>query len=203
MAFKSEITNRIKRLPMISWIMLLLVLLSLSAGTVVGYLFMSTAGGVTNTLKQAPQVDPQVKEDAFEDNVSILKENVCVSVGDTGYDVYVRAAIVVTWKNGSSVLPVAPVEGVDYSLEEPDPTLWFKNEADGFYYYLNPVVSGHTTEPLIGRCTVLKEAPTKLEGYTLSVDILTQTIQKLGTTDKDNESAVKDAWGIDFTKQGE
>ena len=174
-----------RTLPLISWLMLLLVLVSLSTGTVVAYLAASSKE-LTNRFEPAPQQDPKILE-TFENNT---KENVRVRAGDTGYPVYVRAAIVVTWKNGNNILPQTPVPGTDYEL-----TLGEKwtQRGDGYYYYAEAVPSGETTDPLVTTCTPLKAAPEN--GYSLSVDILTQTVQALGTTDDGTESAVQDAWG--------
>lgn len=172
-------------LPLASWLLILLSVLSLSTGTVVAYLAASTTP-VTNTFVAETQVNPQIQETMQ----GTVKSDVKVQVPDTGYSVYVRAAIVITWKDqDGNVLPQAPAQG-DYSL-----TLgsgWQKS--DGYYYYQSPVKSGGVTTNLIDSCTVLTAAP--VDGYTLSVDIITQTIQALGTTDSENIPAVQDAWKV-------
>ena len=112
-------------LPLASWLLILLSVLSLSTGTVVAYLAASTTP-VINSFQAETDADPQIQE-TMKDNV---KTNVTVKVPDTGYSVYVRAAIVITWKDEhGNVLPQAPAQG-DYSL-----TLgsgWQKKESDGY-----------------------------------------------------------------------
>ena len=126
-----------------------------------------------------------------------MKKNVAVAVGNPGYAVYVRAAIVVTWKDASGkVLAEAPSETVDYSLVL-NTTDWFYH--DGFYYYTSALSSGNTAS-LIQECKVLTEAPAT--GYTLSVEIVAQTIQALGMTDDGTEYAVQNAWKVKVNDDG-
>ncbi|MCH5199273.1 MAG: hypothetical protein J1E34_10265, partial [Oscillospiraceae bacterium] len=72
---------------------------------------------------------------------------------------------------------------------------------DGFYYYvdskgeLQAVESDRSTENLINyvKQVNLENAP---EGYSLSVEIIAQTVQAIGSTDEPLEKpAYKDAWG--------
>jgi len=177
-------------------LILILIVLSLFTGTVVAYL-ATTSDPMSNTFQSEDQSDPQVQEDAFTNGTSMQKQNVYVQVGDNGYSVYVRAAVVVVWTDGKgNVLPQTPVLGTDYSM-----TLgadWEKG-SDGFYYYgssssLKPVASGGSTTNLIVSCEPQKAAP--VEGYALSVDIIAQTIQAMGCTDTGGIPAVQDAWKI-------
>lgn len=180
--------SRKARMPLASWLMILLAVLSLSTGTVVAYLAAST-NPVQNTFKAETQLDPAVTE-VFDGTV---KSDVKVKVGDPGYSVYVRAAIVITWKDANgNVLPQIPVEGTDYNLVMPNPSGWTKH-SDGYYYYNTPVVSGGITTNLIDSCT-RTDTPDPVSGYTLSVDIITQTIQALGTTDDGSKTPIQDAW---------
>ena len=132
-----------------------------------------------------------------------VKENVGVSVGETGYSVYVRAAVSVTWKNAAGdVLAEAPSllrneYSIEYSLTgtpsaDSENAGWFL-AGDGFYYYRYPVQSGGETSPLITLCRQLADAPK--DGYTLCVDIAAQTVQSAGSTDTGDIPAVTDAWG--------
>lgn len=185
-----------KRLPWASWLLILLAVLSLSTGTVIAYLAASS-NPVENTFIPETQINPQISE-TFNNKV---KSNVAVNVGDPGYAVYVRAAIVATWKKTETVDGVTkeyvhsktPVLGTDYSLDLNLGTNsnWTQKD-DGYYYYSQPVISGNT-DVLIESCQPLKEAPE--EDYTLSVEIIAQTIQALGTTDDGSKSALQDAWG--------
>ena len=137
------------------------------------------SGSVTNTFTAAPETDPAITE-SFAGNI---KSDVCVQVGDTGYDVYVRGAIVVTWKNSAgNVLALKPVLGTDYTMTLDDGTNWF--EKDGFYYHKAPVSSNVTSAELITEAKPLKDAPEA--DYYLSVEIVAQTIQALGSTDEGN-----------------
>ena len=152
-----------------------------------------------------------VETDMNGEPLVIVKKDVCIDVGNPGYTVYVRAKVVVTWKDDAgnvySKIPVAGVSG-DYTIsyntvETPGAAKqWFEGP-DGIYYYTSPVpdVSDTSTEPsgitqpLINICEQLKPAP---EGYHLSVEILTQVVQALGTTDVGNIPAVVDAWKVDL-----
>lgn len=180
---------------------LAITLVVMSAVAVFAYLRWSSS--VTNTFTPDDEVDPTILETLDTDNNE--KENVSINVGnnavtnDTGYSVYVRAAIVVTWVKANDpkqVLATPPKEGVDYSIDlttdDADAT-WFKG-TDGFYYYEEAVASGGETADLIDLCQPIKKAP--VDGYVLNVRIISQTIQALGTTDGGNVPAVKDAWGV-------
>lgn len=184
-----------RRIPLASWVLILLAGMSLMVGGVVAYLSAST-GAVLNHFIPEVAEDPSIVE-TFEDNE---KTNVKVNVGEPGYAVYVRAAVVVTWKDkvNGDVLGVMPQAGVDYTIALGDN--WFQG-SDGFYYYRSPVAydgekdSSKLTENLINSCKP-KDGKTPA-GYHLNVEIVAQTIQALGTTDDDNTPAVAKAWGVD------
>ena len=167
----------------------LILLITLSAGAVWAYLKL-TSEPVTNTFSPDKDMNPTIEED-FQDNI---KSDVLVNVGDTGYSVYVRAAVVVTWaKADGTVYATAPVAGTDYTLNW-NGTDWFR-ASDGFYYHKVPVDSKGKTAKLIHSCTpVAGKAPDG--GYTLHVKIVAQTIQALGATDYDGTPAVEDAWKV-------
>lgn len=172
-------------------VLIALVVIGAAVGAAFGYLSAQT-GPVQNTFTTDQKTDPTIVE-TFANNV---KSNVAVDVGNPGYAVYVRAAIVVTWEDGSNnVLPQMPVAGTDYkiSLKTGTADPWFYNPDDGFYYHRTMVDSGKKTEVLIESCSQSAAAP---DGYQLHVEIIAQTIQALGTTDSGNVPAVTDAWGI-------
>lgn len=162
-----------------------LALVIAATGAVYGYL-SAQSGPVTNTFT------PEQNETPAIDN------SYMVSVGDTGYDVYVRAAVVVTWKNSAGeILAEAP----SYTFTLGDG--WF--EHGGFYYYTDMVASGNSTTALINDPV----EPTPVNGdYSLHVEVIAQTIQALGTTDATNgtypsgKPAVTDAWGIAVGNDG-
>ena len=195
-----------RRVPVISWVLAILMVLGLVSGGVVAYLSTSTYP-VTNTFMADAPTDPEIVE-TWDEAVKEVKENVRVNVGDPGYAVYVRAAVVVTWKDaGGNVLAQAPVPEQDYTIVR-NTDDWF--EYGGFYYHKAMVYNtpdttdAHdgTTAVLINSCT-----PKVSKGdYTLSVEIIAQTIQALGTTDEavDGEGnpiptvpAVTNAWGVE------
>ena len=188
-----------KKRSAISWVLIAIVVLGLVSGGVLAYLSTST-GPVTNTFQADAPTNPSISE-TMNDNT---KTNVSVNVGDPGYAVYVRAAVVVTWKDtNGNVLAQAPVEGTDYAIDWNVDTAtdqdkpWFKH--GGFYYYESMVNTNGTTAVLINSCT-----PKVNKGdYTLSVEIIAQTIQALGTADADDTPAVENAWGVKVDSNGQ
>ena len=171
--------------------LLLLAILAVtgfSVGGTYAYLKWSSEELENNFTAEVSEI-PAINE-TFTENV---KSNVTVSVGDTDYSVYVRAVVVATWTNAiGQIHAEAPVEGVDYTLNT-NTTDWFKR-SDGFFYYVNPVAGNGSTTALITNCTPIKAAPD--DGYTLSVQIIAQTIQSGGMTDDGTKPAVTDAWGV-------
>lgn len=188
-----------RKLPLLSWLLLLTAVISLFTGTVAAYLSAKT-DAVTNVFSAEDGANPSISE-TFDKKE---KKNAAVNVGKTDYAVYVRAAVVVTWKDedgrddeGNALEPVPvlgtmPVKGTDYEITYNE-TDWFQK--DGFWYCKTAVGSGGSTPVLIESCSPRKAAPA--DGYALNVEILAQTIQALGTTDGQEERpAVTDAWGV-------
>lgn len=153
--------------------------------------FIKNSGNVVNKLSPADSVNPTIVE-TFDDKA--VKKDVYFKVGETDYPVYVRAAIVFTWQQKDGTVYFSqPTKGIDYTLYL-NSTDWEKG-SDGFYYFKKPVKSGGETSVLIESCEQIKEAPT--DGYTLSVEIIAQTVQAIGTTDDPSEKeAWKDAWNL-------
>ncbi len=186
-----------KRKRILPVILAVLFVIAVTVATVYAYLKTSTDPAVKNTFSAAQDPEATITE-SFKDDV---KSNVAVKVGKTGYSVYVRAAIVVTWKNAENgdVLATKPVAGVDYTIYlniedgEGEPEPWFLH-TDGFYYHKAAVPSEGTTANLIISCEpIAGKAPA---GYGLNVEIVAQTIQSAGTTDTGDTPAVTDAWGV-------
>lgn len=184
---------RKRSISRLSVVLLWIALAGMTVGSAVAYLSHS-GGSVENKLKVAEPTNPLIQEEMN----GTLKSDVMVNVGSPGYAVYVRAAVVVTWKDASgNVLSETPVEGEknDYTIQM-NKVDWF--ESGGFWYCRTMVPSGESSPVLIVSCSQVKE---KGE-YSLSVDIITQTVQALGTTDKNDDPAiseipaVQDAWGI-------
>ena len=196
--------SRRRKLPFLSWLLILTAAASLLTGTVTAYLSYAT-NPATNTFRAAQAVDPTVNE-TFDNKE---KTDVSVNVGNTsvnndaGYSVYVRAAVVVTWKNAEdgNVLGKVPVKDTDYEITF-DETNWFFK--DGFWYHKAAVNSQGNTSVLIINCQKKEGAPVPT-GYNLNVEILAQTIQALGTTDEGDTPvvpAVTDAWKVRVDADG-
>ena len=118
-------------------------------------------------------------------------------VGDIGYSVFVRAAVVVNWKDADGNILAKNAEySKDYTFGSDSG--WFKAD-DGYYYYENAVESGGETSSLASGFTTLSQAP---EGYTLSVDLSAEVIQMAGSTDDDDTPTVTDVWGCTVNNDG-
>lgn len=190
-----------KKIPLASWLLILVALGSLGTGTVTAYLSYATKP-VTNTFQVAQAVDPTVNE-TFNNKE---KTDVSVNVGNTsvendaGYSVYVRAAVVVTWKDSAgNVLGKVPVEGTDYEISFNKNDWFLKGD---YWYHREAVNSQGYTSVLIKNCKK-KEGASVPTGYNLNVEILAQTIQALGTTDIGETPAVTDAWSVYVDANGE
>ena len=173
-----------------------LLVAAVTAGSVVAYLKIN-GGLVQNDFSVAPEHTPAVNE-TFD---GVIKQNVKVDIGNPGYAVYVRAAIVITWKKGEdgSVLGQPPVKDTDYVIVL-NTAEWF--EEGGFYYCKNYVNSGDDS-PVLINSVKLKDGVTSPEsGYTFNVEIISQTIQAAGKTDVGDIPAVTDAWGVTVDASG-
>lgn len=153
--------------------------------------FIKNSGNVVNAFSPAESVTPEIME-TFDGNT--VKKDVYFKVGETDYPVYVRAAIVFTWQQKDGTVYFSqPTEGIDYTLYL-NSTDWEKG-SDGFYYFNKSVKSDGETSVFIKSCEQIKEAPD--DDYTLSVEIIVQTVQAIGATDDASEKeAWKDAWGL-------
>lgn len=180
-----------------------IVLAAVLVGAVYAALQGKTETPVKNSMSAEKDPEPKVVE--TWDNT--VKKDVSVNVGDPKYSVYVRADIVVTWKDkDGNVYSKLPEAGKDFTIDlttvSGTPTTlntWFLG-ADGFYYYTSPVVSGNTAV-LINECKVKEDTAQKPDGYQLSVEIIAQTVQYKGTTDRDDKiTAVEDAWHVTLSQ---
>ncbi len=107
-----------------------------------------------------------------------------VQIQNTGdIPAYIRARIVVTWKDTRGNVSAVPVKDSDY-------TITFNGEKwtlQGDYWYCNTAVNAKDFTPvLITKCEKTGNAP---DGYNLSVEILADAIQS------EPASAVTEAWG--------
>ena len=172
-----EIMKKHKRTILLSALAVMSAISIMSVGPTYAYLKLEAPSHPENSFTAAASVDPTVNDDYS------------VSVGETNYSVYVRAAIVVTWKDSEgAILATAPVEGTDYTIASG--AKWTP-DSDGFYYYNEAVRSGQSTDALITSVSPIRNAPE--EGYSLSVDVVAQTIQAKGTT-VGGTKAIVDAW---------
>ena len=178
------------RVPIAAWVLLLIAGATVITGTVTAFLSAAT-NPVKNEFETALNPVPSISE-TFDGNA---KTNVSVDLGETGagYAVFVRARIVVTWKDSSgNVYRTTPIQGTHYTMTCNSAGGWF--EKDGFWYCKTALSSGKTPI-LIDSCAPIAE--TAPDGYTLNVEVLAQTIQALGTTDDASQTpAVTQAWGV-------
>ena len=185
--------KKARRMVICAFVAVLLVA-AVTAGSVVAYLKIN-GGSVQNDFTVAPDHNPEVNE-TFD---NVIKQQVKVDIGEPGYAVYVRAAIVITWKDESgNVLGQPPVNDTDYVINL-NTTDWFVK--DGFYYCINYVKSGDDS-PILIESVKLKDGAVVPAGYKLNVEIITQTIQAAGKTDIGDTPAVTDAWGISVDSNG-
>ncbi len=176
------------------FLILITVLFVLAVTLATVYAYLQTQTGATENSFSAA-IDPEITvTETFKDNV---KSNVAVKVGESPYSVYVRVAVVVTWKDAENgnVMAMAPVAGTDYTISL-NTTDWFLH-TDGYYYHKNPVAGGSSTSILINSCApIAAKVP---DGYKLNVEIVAQAIQSEGKTDVGDIPAVTDAWKVNVS----
>ena len=197
----NEVNRKNKRIKPLGIIIILLLLTAVTAASLLFAAYLKNSYEVKNTFKPADSIIPEIVE-TFEENDYKLKEDVSFKVGTTEYPVYVRAAIVITWQDKNGIVyfskPVPPVDEDGNENENPDYSIllnlddWTLGE-DGFYYCNSiiyppdpPVEGGGETPILIKECKQVLPAPA--DGYTLSVEIIVQTIQAVGYTDGEDNT---------------
>lgn len=156
------------------WIVLILAVLGMSFGGARAYL-SHTGGEVENSF--TTEVHPTIT----------VSDDYKVTVSNTNYAVYLRAAVVVNWKSEGTgnLLAALPAAGTDYTVGRD----WVKH--DGFYYYKQAVTNGEINSPVVSLTASTKD------GYTLIADVAVQAIQAVGQTDDATPiDAVEQAWGI-------
>ena len=179
----------------------LLVSLALVLGIVVtgtvAFLVTNT-GPVVNTFTPT-----KLSVDVEEDIENGVKSNVAVkNTGDV--DAYVRAMVVFSWVNEKGEVLGEAVDAGDYTItwmpdmdntQEGVQNGWVKS--GNYYYFTEKVDAQAETDVLFTNCApVAANVP---EGYSLSVEILAQTIQADGMgKDANNQNAtpVMIAWGV-------
>ena len=118
------------------------------------------------------------------------------NTGDT--EAYIRAAIIVTWKNADGKVWAQKPKDTDYSLTLGS-SKWVKY--GDYYYYTIPVAPGDSTEVLISSAAQLVEhvvvdSSGNNVTYNLSIEIVASAVQ---STPAD---AVVAAWGFDPSTLG-
>ena len=157
----------------------LVMLVAVTVGGTLAYLMASTQP-VKNEFAPS-KVSCTVVEDPFD---GTKKTNVQIrNTGNT--KAYIRAAVVVTWKNDKGEIYAAtPQENTDYTITFNSNNDWFDGN-DGFWYHRTEIApcthvgdqehSGCMTGVLINSCApVADRAPS---GYYLSVEIVASAIQ--------------------------
>jgi len=183
-----------KRIVMMASI--ILVFAVAISGTI-AWLFTQT-NEVVNTFKPAsapniieekpPEINDNIKEDVYIRVPSITEDPKSIPV-------YIRAKYIVTWQNGNNVLPDKPVEGTHYTLERVTNGKW--KELGDYFYYTEVINPGESTDNFINKVKVKAKAP--VDGYTLNVEILSQSIQADGENSA-GEKPVQLAWGVTITE---
>lgn len=159
---------------------LLALLLVVAGGTLA---WLTAQDSVSNTFTPA-HVTCDVVEETFD---GTKKENVTIK-NTSDIPVYIRASIIVTWKDSNGNVYGQLPASSDYDMQMAKDSGWVLG-ADGYYYYTSPVAVGATTGTLISSCTeVAGKAPDK--DYRLSVEIIAEAIQSQPAR------AVQQAWGV-------
>ena len=185
--------NGKKKISVVAICLLLTVVMAV--GGTLAYLFTSTAP-VENTFQPAAvgnYVEEESESVVINDKTIIAKTNVSIENSinkntDNLVDAYIRATVVVTWRNGNHVLPATM--GSDYNVHVATGTDWVLY--DGYYYHKTPVKPGENTDVLYEMILPLAEK----EGYTLHVEIISQSIQAEGTA-ANGKTPAEIAWGVD------
>lgn len=112
-----------------------------------------------------------------EVEISITGDDI-TNTGDT--DVYVRAAVVVTWVDTNGViLSTTPVADTDYTVAFNTAEGWTKG-SDGFWYYTGVVKAANDGDDDVAPTLITSLTQTddqKKDGYTLTVQVLSSAIQ--------------------------
>lgn len=159
---------------------LLALLLVVAGGTLA---WLTAQDSVSNTFTPA-----HVTCDVEETFNGTAKSNVSIK-NTSDIPVYIRASIIVTWKDPSGNVYGQKPDSNDYDMQMPENSGWVLG-TDGYYYYTSPVAVGATTGTLISSCTVKAGATPPGDDYKLSVEIIAEAIQS------QPDRAVQQAWGV-------
>ena len=159
---------------------LLALLLVVAGGTLA---WLTAQDSVSNTFTPA-----HVTCDVDETFDGTKKENVTIK-NTSDIPVYIRASIIVTWKDSEGNVYGQKPASSDYDMKMAANSGWVLG-TDGYYYYTSPVAVGDTTGTLINKCTVKDGATPPGDDYKLSVEIIAEAIQS------QPDRAVADAWNV-------
>ena len=163
---------------------LVLVLGIVVAGTVA--FLVTNTNPVVNTF--TPSRVPNKVVETFD---GTTKSNVAIqNTGDIS--AYIRVAVIANWVNKDGEIYGEQPSADDYSVELKANSGWVLH-TDGYYYYTQPVDKGDTTEVLFEE---IKQTGTAPSGYSLSIEILSQTIQAEGKDSATGKTPVMIAWGV-------
>ena len=147
--------------------------------------WLSTTSSVSNTFELGT-VKPTVQE-TFENDA---KSNVFIK-NDGNVPIYVRAQVNIYWVDAEgNQLWDQPVSGTDYTLTQSIESSSWKQGADGFYYWTEPLAADSQTTNLIDSLTWTDPG----NGRTLVCDIAVQGIQA------EPAEAVQEAWGVTISE---
>lgn len=182
--YKGKYSRERRRRPALWAALALALVLTLSVGGTVAYLFMGT-DPVVNTFTPGDAEVTIVEK--FENNIksSIKVEN------KGNIDVYVRVMLVASYQNDEGVCATHTAELNSPILPDSDynSTDWIKG-SDGYYYYKTAVAAGNTTNDLLGANKSITLDQKTEDDCKMHVDVLAQAIQA------QPDNAVKDAWGV-------
>lgn len=170
---------KLKRIGVKRWVLLLLAMTALLAAAGGVYAFITD-----QTTELTNRFDPVVVTCQVEEEFDgAVKKNVTIrNTGDING--FIRAKLVINWVDADGkVLPNAPVEGTDYTVEWGS-NLWVKG-SDGFLYHSRAVAPGSVTSHLLNSLTVV----TAPAGCTLQVQIVATAIQA------DPPAVAENIWG--------
>lgn len=156
------------------------LLLTVAVGTTVAYLVTST-NPVVNTFNPSHVTTAVVENSGTPvtaDNVDTgtSKDNVQIkNTGDT--EAYIRAAVVVTWKNSNGNVYGKTPLSTDYTISF-NSDAWIQG-SDGYWYHKAPVAADTLTSVLIISATQNVAGPVGSDGttYNLSIEIVASGIQ--------------------------
>ena len=165
--------KKMKKTKRILLLALVVAILACGVGGTIAYLITNT-GSVVNTFQPA-HVTSSVNEPEWRDG-NTTKSNVTIT-NNGNVSAYIRAAIVITWKDAyGKTMPAQPVAVTDYTLSI-NAADWTQEE-DGYYYYKEAVAAGGTTSNLINSCSPIYTNYT--DGRQLCVEVIGSAIQAEG-----------------------